>query len=127
MDEIERSPLAIWQAYLKKGQLSYQWSPDAKRAVFHPRVACPYGGQRRLEWRVSAGLGRIYSTTQTTPTKGDPYNVALIELDEGFRMMSRVEGASGSLTEIGRQVRLSFVTQDGVETPVPIFLLEAET
>ena len=91
MERIAQSPLAVYQAHLDRGELAYQWSPEASRAVFYPRVICPYTGSDRLEWRVSAGLGTVYATTVTHPREGAPYNVALIDVDEGFRMMSRVE------------------------------------
>lgn len=124
--EIEQSPLAVWQQYARDKQLAYQWSPDFERAVYFPRLVCPYGGRMPLEWRVSNGLGVIYSTTLTYPAKGDPYVVALIELDEGFRMMSRVEDSSGDPSEIGRRVLLDFVEEKGSDVPVPIFRLEDE-
>ena len=52
-----QSPLAVYQAHLDKGELAYQWSPEANRAIFYPRVLCPFSGSDRLEWRVSAGFG----------------------------------------------------------------------
>ena len=58
MKPIAESPLAVYQAYLDKGELAYQWSPEAQKAVFYPRVICPFTGADRLEWRVSAGLDR---------------------------------------------------------------------
>ncbi len=48
---MEPSPLAIYQAHLDKGELAYQWSPEAGRPVFYPRVVCPYSGSMALEWR----------------------------------------------------------------------------
>src|SRR5438270_6785063 len=53
----------LYQAHLEAGELAYQWSPEANRAVFYPRVICPFSGSDRLEWRVSAGLGTVYATT----------------------------------------------------------------
>src|ERR1041384_2489862 len=38
------SPLGIYNAHLEKGELAYQFSPAANRAVFFPRVLCPYTG-----------------------------------------------------------------------------------
>jgi hypothetical protein len=58
MARMAESPLAVYQAHLEKGELAYQWSPDAQKAVFYPRVICPFTGSDRLDWRVSAGLGR---------------------------------------------------------------------
>ena len=81
---MEQSPLAIYQAHLDKGELAYQWSPAAGRAVFYPRLVCPYSGSTALEWRVASGLGTVYATTVTHPAQGEPYNVALDRLRRGF-------------------------------------------
>ena len=67
-----QSPLAIYQAHLDKGELAYQWSPAAGRAVFYPRVLCPFTGSTALEWRVASGLGTVYATTVTHPAQGEP-------------------------------------------------------
>jgi len=80
LERIAQSPLAIYQSYLDKGELAYQWSPEAKRAVFYPRVICPFTGSDRLEWRASAGLGTVYATTVTHPRDGMPYNLSLIHI-----------------------------------------------
>ncbi|MFN3143857.1 MAG: Zn-ribbon domain-containing OB-fold protein [Paracoccaceae bacterium] len=124
MTWIEQSPRAVWEAHARDGRLAYQWSPDAGRAVWQPRVVCPFGGAAQLEWRVSAGRGVIHAITLTHPAKGEPYTVALIDMDEGYRMMSRVVGASGDASEIGRRVQVRFVDGDAEEAPVPVFDLE---
>ena len=121
MDRIVQSPLAVYQSYLDRGELAYQWSPEAQRAVFFPRVICPYTGSDRLEWRVSAGLGTVYATTVTHPREGDPYNVALIDCDEGFRLMSRVEDVVPEAVTIGMRVKFR-VHRPGADEPAyPVF------
>jgi len=121
MDRIAQSPLAVYQSYLDRGELTYQWSPEAKRAVFFPRVICPFTGSDRLEWRVSAGLGTVYATTVTHPREGDPYNVALIDCDEGFRLMSRVEDVAPEAVTIGMRVKFR-VHRPGADEPAyPVF------
>src|SRR5260221_5404580 len=84
----ELSPLAIYQAHLDRAELAYQWSPAAGRAVFYPRLVCPYSGSTALEWRGASGLRTVHATTVTHPAQGDPYNVAPLDFDEGFRLMS---------------------------------------
>ena len=91
MPAAEKSPNKIYLDHLERGELGYQFSPEAGKAVFYPRVLCPFTGSSKLEWRVSKGLGTVYATTVVHPAEGAPYNVALIDCDEGFRMMSRVE------------------------------------
>jgi len=105
MERISQSPLAVYQQHLDRGELAYQFSPEADRAVFYPRVICPFTGSGRLEWRVSAGLGTVYATTVTHPREGAPYNVALIDVDEGFRLMSRVEDIAPEAVRIGMRVK----------------------
>jgi uncharacterized OB-fold protein len=122
MDRISQSPLAIYQAHLDRGELAYQWSPKANRAVFFPRVICPFTGSDDLEWRVSAGLGTVYATTVTHPREGAPYNVALIDCDEGFRLMSRVEGVTPETVAIGMRVRFRVHKPAGDEPAYPVFL-----
>jgi uncharacterized OB-fold protein len=121
MERIAESPLAVYQAYLDKGELAYQWSPEAGRAVFYPRVLCPFTGSDRLEWRLSAGLGTVYATTVTHPREGAPYNVALIDLDEGFRIMSRVEDLPPEAVKIGMRVRFRVLRPGGDDPAYPVF------
>jgi uncharacterized OB-fold protein len=127
MDRISQSPLAVYQAYLDRGELAYQWSPEANRAVFFPRVICPFTGSDQLEWRVSAGLGTVYATTVTHPREGAPYNVALIDCDEGFRLMSRVEDVAPDAVEIGMRVKFRIHRPAGDEPAYPVFAPVAPT
>jgi len=86
-------------------RLDFQWDPLAERAVFYPRLVSPFSGTTELEWRTSAGLGVVYATTTVHHREEPPRNVALIDLDEGFRMLSRVE-ATG--VRIGMRVQVAF-------------------
>ncbi len=122
MTSSSQSPLAIYQAHLDKGELAYQWSAAAGRAVFYPRVICPYSGSSELEWRVASGLGTVYATTVTHPYQsGDPYNIALIDCDEGFRLMSRVEDIDPMAVKIGMRVRFRVHKPAGDAPAYPVF------
>lgn len=115
------APYARYVQHLKAGELAYQYSLAAERAVFFPRVRCPYSGQDCLEWRISSGLGTVYSTSVVYPRKDDPYNVALIDLDEGFRMMSRVVADDPLQVNIGQRVRFRAALEEGLDDPIPVF------
>jgi uncharacterized OB-fold protein len=119
------SPLATYISHLEKGELAYQFSPEANRAVFFPRVICPFTGSDKLEWRVSKGRGTVYATTIVHPAEGAPFNVALIDCDEGFRLMSRVEDIAASDVKIGMRVKFHTHHQGGEEPPIPVFTPEA--
>ena len=117
-----QSPLSTYLAHLEKGELAYQFSPGAGKAVFYPRLLCPFTGSSKLEWRVSKGLGTVYATTVVHPAEGAPYNVALIDCDEGFRLMSRVEDIDSMKVQIGQRVRLRVHRPGGEEPPCPVFV-----
>lgn len=131
MQKIETSPHATYVAHLEKGELAYQWSPAANKAVFYPRVLCPYTGADTLEWRISKGLGTVYSTTVVHPVEGKPFNVALIDVDEGFRLMSRVEGMSPEDVKIGLRVAFEVhrpaADPKSKEAPEPVAAFRAAT
>ena len=104
---MEPSPQAIYEEHLARGELAYQVTADG-RAVFFPRVAAP-GDGADLTWRISRGEGIVYASTVVHYKGEAPLNVALIDLDEGFRMMSRVEGVVPSAVRIGMRVRFRTV------------------
>lgn len=121
MPNAAESPLATYIAHLKRGELGYQYSPSTKQVVFYPRVVAPATGASDLEWRVSAGLGTVHATTVVHPQQGSPYNVCLVDMDEGFRLMSRVEDIAPTAVKIGMRVKFRVHTPEGEEDPYPVF------
>ncbi len=81
---IEKSPNTIYVEHLKKGELAYQFSPGAGKAVFYPRLVCPFTGSDKLEWRVSKGLGTVYATTVVHPGEGKPLQRGADRLRRGL-------------------------------------------
>ena len=121
MTSHQDSPLTTYLGHLEKNELAYQFSPEAGRAVFYPRTMCPFTGSDRLEWRVSKGLGTVHATTVVHPAEGKTYNVALIDCDEGFRLMSRVEDIAPEQVRIGQRVRFRVHRAEGDEPSYPVF------
>ena len=119
-DRVERSPLAVYQEHCERGELAYQVDGQGN-AVFYPRLVAPGSGSASLAWKVSAGLGTVYATTTLHPRNADAYDVSLIDVDEGFRMMSRVEGIDPSQVAIGMRVRVRMVPADGEQPAYPVF------
>ena len=117
----ERSPLGVYLEHCKKGELAYQVCKDDGRTIFFPRAVAPDTGSANLEWRVSKGLGTVYSTTAVHYKGEAPLNVALIDLDEGFRMMSRVEGIDAMQVKIGMRVKVKMHPGDEKQPAYPVF------
>jgi len=121
-DLMKSSPLGTYVEYAKKGELAYQVCTDDNTPIFHPRAVAPKTGSANLEWRVSRGLGTVYSTTVVHAGKDvPPFNVALIDIDEGYRMMSRVEGIDPMAVKIGMRVKVKINPGDDKQLPYPVF------
>ncbi len=100
----------FWDA-AKQKRLLLQYDPQAGKYQFYPRGISLYSGKRNLEWREVAGKGSLYSYTETViPTRGfediAPYLIALVELDEGVRLMALLHNCSADDVKIGMRVRL---------------------
>jgi len=116
---MEHSPLGTYLEHLKKGELAYQVT-ESGAAVFYPRAVAPVTGGS-LDWRVSKGLGTVYSTTVVYYKDEQPLNVALIDVDEGFRLMSRVEEIDPLAVKIGMRVQFRAHPGDQKQPPYPVF------
>ena len=115
----DTGPDAQFQAFLRQGKFMLQRAKSDGRFVFYPRAAAP-GDGGDLEWVEASGKGEVYSTTVVRKKPPEPsYNVALIDLAEGPRLMSRVEGVAGEGVRIGMRVRAKIVVQN--DEPVLVF------
>ena len=100
------------QAYkdkLAQGRFELQKCGGCGKHVFYPRVVCPHCGADKLGWVAASGAGTVYSATvvRRKPDAGGDYNVSLIDLDEGVRLMSRVVDVSPDAVCIGQRVTAS--------------------
>jgi uncharacterized protein len=118
---LQKSPLGVLLEHLAKGELAYQVSLDDNQAFYYPRAVAPVTGSDKLEWRVSKGMGTVYTTTVVYYKDEAPLNVALIDLDEGFRMMSRVEDIDPLQVKIGMRVKFKVHPGDAKQAPYPVF------
>lgn len=114
-------PDATYRQNLAEGKFRIQYSPAADKYVFYPRILCPHTGSPDLEWRDVSGKGTVYSTSviRRRPESGGNYNIAIVALEEGARMMSRVEGLDPTEVKIGMAVKARIVTEDNL--PIVVF------
>lgn len=106
-------PEAQWRSALDEGRFLIQRRVTDGRAVFPPRIVAP-GDGGELEWVEASGLGTVYSVTVIgrRPPEAD-YGVVLVDLDEGARMMSRVDGVDPGEIAIGMRVSARIAREDG--------------
>lgn len=116
----------VWDDALAEGRLLLQRVPAgdagmAGPAVFPPREFAP-GSGAPLEWFEASGEGTVYSVTwvQRRPPEA-PYNVVLVDLAEGARMMGQVTGVTEATLQIGMAVRARMVEGPRIVfEPVPV-------
>ncbi len=102
---------AFYFGKLAQGSFVIPRCTDCGRWHFFPRVLCPHCGSDVLAWQAPCGGGTVYSTTTVRRKEGD-YNVCLVDLDEGPRMMSRVTGIVPDAVRIGMRVRAEIVQEE---------------
>jgi len=113
-------PEKEFRDHLAAGKFMIQRSRSTGGYVFYPRVAEPGTGATDLEWVEPSGRGTVHSFTvvsQKPPAEG--YNIVLVDLDEGPRLMSRLTGIANDAIEIGMVVQ-AVIEQDGGQ-PVLLF------
>jgi len=84
----------FWDA-AKAGELRLQRCNDCAKVYFPPRPFCPACASRSVSSVRASGRGRLYSyVINHRPAPGfeadAPYAVAVVELDEGPRMMTNI-------------------------------------
>jgi uncharacterized OB-fold protein len=104
--------------------------PDCGRAVFYPRVCCPFCKGSQLNWIEASGRGRIVSHTTVRRPHHDgfnseaPYVFAAIALDEGPCMYAQLPEAPLEGSLVGRAVAVDFA-EHGPGRRMPVFRLTA--
>ena len=93
-------------AFLAQGKFMLQRRRSGGKPFFYPRVAEPGTGSRDLEWVEATGLGTVYATTlvRVRPPEAN-YNVTIVELDDGPRMLSRIDGIEPEQVVVGMRVK----------------------
>jgi uncharacterized OB-fold protein len=99
-------PLQTFEENLAKGEFRIQQCKDCGQHVFYPRLLCHHCGSNALKWVAVSGKGVVYSSAvvRQRPEKGGDYNISLIDLEEGPRLMSRVVDVDPEEVAIGMQV-----------------------
>lgn len=115
----------FWDA-LAKGEFIIQQCKDCGLHVFYPRALCNHCGSNDLTWVQAVGRGEVYSTTviHQRPEKGGDYNLVLITLEEGPRMMSRIIDIDPEEVTIGMKVSAHITLID--DEPAVVFSTQTE-
>lgn len=119
---------AFWQG-CNRDELLYQRCGACGRVQFYPRPFCAACQSDDLTWLRSERHGTVHSFTVLRRPANRAFHadvplvIALIDLDEGFRMMMNVAGDDRLSVAIGCRVRVCF-EQRGADQKLPQAMLE---
>lgn len=111
---LPRGEEAPFFAAAAEGKLLIQRCPACGRTVSYPRVVCPFCHDGTPEWAEASGRGTVYSFSvlHRAGVPGFepdvPYVVALVDLEEGARMMANIVNVEPDAVEIGMAVTVTF-------------------
>lgn len=113
LPELSDTSRPFWDA-CRRHELRIQRCQQCGALIHYPKVHCPIDGCDRFDWALMSGKGTVFSFVVAQRAfhaafKPDlPYVVAVIELDEGPRMMSNVVGIDPDDVHIGMAVEVVF-------------------
>ncbi|MGJ3507894.1 Zn-ribbon domain-containing OB-fold protein [Enemella sp. A6] len=108
-------PNTFWDE-TRRGRLAVQQCTGCRRLRHYPQPLCPECRSAEFTWFPVTGRGRVHTwtTTHRAFTEADrgrvPYTVAVVELDEGPRMVARIPGEAD--ITFGTPVEVCFETGD---------------
>jgi uncharacterized protein len=112
---LTRSPEAdpFW-AGCQEGRLLLPFCSGCHRYHFYPRLFCPHCGSDHIEWKQASGNGTVYTFAVVRQPIDRafaslvPYVIAIVELEEGVRMLSHITSIDPEKVECDMQVTVSF-------------------
>jgi uncharacterized protein len=120
---IETARDAFWRM-IGDGRLHFQRCDGCNNAWLPPREDCPSCWSPEWRWEEASGRGKLVSWVVFHTAFHEafetrlPYNVAVIELDEGPRLISNVVDLPDSGIDVAdRPVRLTIETDHGRTLP----------
>jgi hypothetical protein len=124
LPEIDEESRGFWEACARH-ELWLGRCASCRRLRHPPRAVCPACLSSEVEWVRSAGVGTVYSFTVTHQNHAPgfrerlPYVLALVELDEGVRLMTTVVGCAPDAVRIGMPVAVEWDdVGPGISLPV---------
>lgn len=118
-------------AFAADGALMLRGCNACGALMYYPRILCTRCMSTDLSWRRASGRGRVYAFTfvHRAPTEAfraeAPYPVAIVELEEGPRMMSNIVACAPEVLAIGLPVELQFAPR-GESGAIPVFRPSSE-
>jgi uncharacterized OB-fold protein len=113
------------------GELRVQQCENCGKYYFYPRPFCRYWQSRDVAWRTVSGTGRLVSYVinyRPLPPAdpAEPQVIALVELDEGPRLMTNIVGVSPEPENLPLDSRVRVAFEPRGDQALPVFRLVTE-
>ncbi len=127
-------PLPTTQPYwdaAKRGELQFQRCGACRHAFLYPRLRCPSCGAADVRWERASGRATLYSYVinyLAAPGFKDevPHVIAIVQLEEGPRMLSNVIGVEPIPENLPLDAPLQVEFEVRGEFFIPLFRLIGE-
>lgn len=109
-----------------RGELLIQQCQDCKHKMYPPRVYCTNCLSSSLGWMKASGKGKVYTYSvvydypppRIAKFLSPPYCLALVDLEEGIRMLTNIVGCPPEEVTCDMEVEVTFHNAgDGVVLP----------
>ncbi len=118
----------FWEA-CQQGKLTVQRCDDCETLTFIPQPCCGNCLSENLSWVESSGRGTLYSYSTVyrpqQPSFEVPYTVVIVELEEGYHMLSNLIGTEPEDVKIGLPLEVVF-EERSEEITLPFFRVRSE-
>lgn len=125
LPEITPETAPFW-ANATDGEFRLMECGDCGLVFYYPRGHCPDCFNENVTGRPAAGTGEVYTYAATSSIAGWPKDAlpvvaAIVELDEGPRVLTNVVGCEPAAVTIGMPVTVDFIETEQEAVAIPVF------
>jgi len=113
-----------YYAHAGQDELRFQRCGDCGTWRHMPRYSCAICGSANWSWEKSSGRGTLYSWTITHRSfhpgfsEDVPYAVVVVEMEEGMRLVSQIEGIEPAAYKLGMKLATVFARRADASLPI---------
>jgi uncharacterized protein len=115
-----------WWAAIQDGRLMINHCASCRRSSLYVRPFCPHCWSEDVQLVAARGRGHLYTWSvvhqNAAPfAERTPYIVAMVDLDEGPRIMTTIEDCPADALRAGLPLEVSFRADNDSGLRIPVF------
>jgi uncharacterized OB-fold protein len=117
--------LPYWEG-TAQGELRIQRCLDCTKYYFYPRSGCPNCASTNVTWEKASGRAKLHTYLISHRGMGGfadqiPYAIAVVELEEGPRMMTNIVGIENTPENLVLDMDLEVEFESRGDQAIPVF------